>query len=103
MAKISLMATLTAAEGKEQEVKEALVALIDAAEEESGLEIYSVHTSRDEPSVFRFFELYADSDSLKIHGKGERMAAAMGALGNLLAGPPEILRLTPFAAKGFDL
>lgn len=102
MAKISLMATLTAAEGKEEEMKEALTALIDAAEEEPGLEIYSVHASRDEPSVFRFFELYTDSDALKIHGKGDRMAAAMGALGELLAGPPEILRLSPFAAKGFD-
>ena len=103
MAKISLMATLTAADGKEDELKDALVALIAAADEEPGLEIYSVHASRDEPAVFRFFELYADSDALKVHGKGERMAAAMTTLGSLLAGPPEILRLTPFAAKGIDL
>ncbi len=102
MAKISLMATLTAADGKEEAMKEAIGALIAAAEEEPGLEIYSAHASRDEPAVFRFFELYTDSDALKAHGKGERMAAAMGALGDLLAGPPEILRLTPIAAKGFD-
>ena len=103
MAKITLMATLIAVEGKEEELKAALVDLVDAADEEPGLEIYSVHASRDEPSVFRFFELYTDSDALKVHGTGERMAAAMTTLGALLAGPPEIIRLTPLAAKGIDL
>lgn len=103
MAKITLIATLTAADGKEQQLRDAIVDLIAAAEEEPGCEIYSAHASRDEPGIFRFFELYTDSNALKAHGKGERMALAMAGLGGLMAGPPEVLRLTPVAAKGLDL
>jgi quinol monooxygenase YgiN len=103
MDKITLIATLTAVEGKEDELRDAIVGLIAAADEEPGCEIYSAHASRDEPGVFRFFELYTDRDALKAHGMGERMAAAMSGLGHLMAGPPEVLRLTPVAAKGLDL
>ncbi|MFW2382506.1 MAG: putative quinol monooxygenase [Acidimicrobiales bacterium] len=103
MKKIVLIATLTAAEGKEHELREGIVELINAADEEPGCEIYSAHGSRDEPGVYRFFELYTDSDALKAHGRGERMAAAMAGLNSLMAGPPEVLRLTPLAAKGLDL
>ena len=103
MDKITLLATLTAAEGREDELRDALIDLVAAAAEEPGCEIYSVHGSRNEPGVFRFFELYTDRDALKAHGRGPRMAAAMGGLDGLLAEPPVILRLTPVAAKGLDL
>lgn len=103
MTKISVVATLTAAEGKEQELSDALVALVAAGDEEPGLEVYSVHTDPKRPGVFVFFELYADDEAMKVHGKGEQMAAAMGALGGLLAGRPEITRMAPLAAKGLDI
>ena len=103
MEKITLVATLAAVEGKEAQLQDALVELVAAADEEPGCEIYSVHSSPNEPGVFRFFELYTDRDALKAHGRGQRMATAMTKLEGLLAGPPEILRLTPLAAKGLDL
>ena len=70
MTKISLTAKLTAAEGKADELREALVALVAAGESEPGLEVYSVHGSPDDASVFTFFELYADEEALAVHGKG---------------------------------
>lgn len=103
MNKIALIATLTAAEGKEDDLRDALIDLVAAVDEEPGCEIYSVHASRNEPGVFRFFELYTDRDALKAHGNGPRMAGAVARLEGVLAGPPEILRLTPVAAKGLDL
>ena len=103
MTKISLTAKLTAAEGKADELREALVALVAAGESEPGLEVYSVHGSPDDASVFTFFELYADEEALAVHGKGDEMKAAMGALGGLLAGRPEITMLSPIAAKGLDI
>ncbi len=103
MTKISLTATLTAAEGKEAELREALLKLVAAGDEEPGLEVYSVHTNPEDPSVFTFFELYADDEAMAVHGKGEQMKAAMGALGGLLAGRPEITRMTPLAAKGLNI
>ena len=103
MSKISLIAKLTAADGKAGELEAALQAMISAADEEPGLEIYSVHRDTGDAAVFYFFELYADKDALDVHGKGDGMAAAMGGLKGLLAGRPEVTMLSPVAAKGLAL
>ncbi len=103
MSKISVIAKLTAAEGKEAELRDAIEALIAVADEEPGLEVYSCHATDAEPGVFYFFELYRDTDAGKAHGTGDRMKSAMAAVGNLLAGRPEITRMTPLAAKGLDI
>jgi quinol monooxygenase YgiN len=103
MSKIALIAKLTAAEGKADEMKAALADLIAAADSESGLEIYSAHADADDPNTFYFFELYADQAALEVHGKEEPMRGAMKTLGGLLGGRPEVTRLTPVVAKGLEL
>jgi quinol monooxygenase YgiN len=103
MSKISLIAKLTAVDGKSDELEVALRNVVAAADEEDGLEIYSAHASDDEPGVYYFFELYRDGDAKSVHGKGDRMREAMGGFGGLLAGRPEITMMTPVAAKGIDI
>jgi quinol monooxygenase YgiN len=103
MSKISVIAKLTAAEGKAAELESAVAALIAVADEEAGLEVYSCHAANDEPGVYYFFEVYSDDDAVKVHGRGEAMKSAMVALGGLLAGRPEVIRMTPVAAKGLEL
>ena len=103
MSKISIIAKLTAAEGKSADLEAALAELTAAADEEGGLEIYSAHAAKDEPGVYWFFELYTDGDALAVHGKGDGMKATMGALGSLLGARPEITVMTPVAAKGLDI
>jgi quinol monooxygenase YgiN len=103
MSEISLVAKLSAVEGKQSELEAALCDLIEAADDEEGLEVSSAHRSDDEPGVHDFFELSRDQEAKDAHGRGERMRAAMGALGGLLAGRPEVVQLTPIAAKGLDL
>jgi len=103
MSKISLIAKLTAAEGKIDEMRAALDTLIVEAEEEEGLEIYSAHADTANEGVFYFFEVYRDQAALDVHGKGDRMRAAMKAMGGLLGGRPEVTMLSPVAAKGIDL
>lgn len=103
MSKISLIAKLTAADGKADEMEAALRNLIAAAEEEQGLEIYSAHRDNADSNVFYFFELYTGQDAMDVHGKGDGMKAAMGALGGLLGGRPEVTMLTPVVAKGMDI
>ena len=103
MSKISLIAKLTAAEGKAGELDAALREVVVAAEEEEGLEIYSVHADKADSNVFYFFELYRDQDALDVHGRGDRMKPAMKALGSMLAGRPEVTMLDPVVAKGLDL
>jgi len=102
MAKISLLAKLTAADGKVDELKAALATAIEAAEEESGLLIYSASQSKDDPRSFVFFELYEGDEALAVHGKGDGMRAAMKALGSLLDGRPEVTLMNPIVAKGID-
>jgi quinol monooxygenase YgiN len=103
MSKIALIAKLTAAEGKADELKEALRALIEAAESESGLEVYAANQAADDPQVFWFFELYADQAALDVHGKEDPMRGAMKQLGGLLGGRPEVTMLSPVVAKGLDV
>lgn len=71
MSKISLIAKLTAAEGKADELKAALENLATAGDEEAGLEIYSFHVDNNDPNVIYAFELYTDQAALDVHGKGE--------------------------------
>ncbi|MEZ5379098.1 MAG: putative quinol monooxygenase [Acidimicrobiales bacterium] len=103
MSKITLIAKLTAAEGKAEELEAAFANLIAAADEEPGLEVYSVHADRSEPGVYYFFEMYTDADALAVHGKGDGMKAAMGALGGLLGARPEITKLEAVVAKGLTV
>lgn len=103
MSKISLIAKLTAADGAAAELEAALAGLIEAANEEQGLEVYSVHSVNDEPGVYYFFEVYRDDDAVAVHGKGDAMQAAMAGVGKLLGARPEITRMTPVAAKGLDV
>lgn len=103
MAKLTIIAKLTAAEGKADAMGAALDNLIDAGDEEPGLEIYSVHQDPDNSEVFHFFEIYANQEAWDAHGKGEAMQKAMGAVGALIGGAPELHILTPRKAKGLDL
>jgi quinol monooxygenase YgiN len=103
MSKISVIAKLTAADGKSDELESALRGVVEAAAEEDGLEVYGAHAAHDEPGVYYFFELYRDQDAVDVHGKGEGMRAAMGAFAGLLAGRPEVTRMTPIVSKGLDV
>jgi quinol monooxygenase YgiN len=101
MSKQSLIAKLVCAEGRNAEFETELATLIEASNEEAGLEIYSVH--RDADNVYWFFELYADDAAVAAHGKGDAMRVAMATTGGFLAAPPEIHRLSPVAAKGLNI
>lgn len=103
MSKISLIAKLTAADGRSADLESALAGVVAAAADEDGLEVYSAHSSNDEPGVFYFFELYRDGDALAVHGKSDAMKAAMAAIGACLGGRPEITMMTPVVAKGLDI
>lgn len=101
MSKHSLIVKLLCTEGRTDEFETVLSTLIEASNEEAGLEIYSGHRETD--NVYWFFELYTDDAAVAAHGKGDAMARAMAATGAFLAAPPEIHRLTPVAAKGFEI
>ncbi len=101
MSKVSVIGTITCRDGKAGEMEKVLAAMVEAARGETGVEIYSYH--RGEGNTFWFFALMADEESMRNHGRGEAMRAAMSAFGPLADGPPQMTVTTPVAAFGLDL
>jgi quinol monooxygenase YgiN len=100
MAKVALVAKMTAASGKRDELVEAFGPLYEAVAGEEGTEIYALHLDATDADVVWFYELYRDGDALAAHGGSEAMKAMGGAFASLLAGRPELIFLTPVRAKG---
>ena len=100
MTKVALVAKMTAAAGKRDELVEAFGTLYDAVDQEEGTEIYALHLDAGNEDVVWFYELYQDMDSLTAHGTSEAMQAMGPQLTPLLAGQPELSFLTPVRAKG---
>ena len=101
MSKVSMVGTITCQDGKAEEMEAVLTAMVEAAGDEPGVEIYSYH--RGEDNTFWFFALMADEESMQKHGQSEAMQAALQAFGPLMAEPPQMNVTTPFAALGFDV
>lgn len=100
MSKIALLAKITAAEGKRDEVVAIFAAHVAAVAAEAGTEVYALHTSPADDVTIWFYELYTDKDGLDAHSTSEGMKALNPKLKGLLAGRPELIMLTPVAAKG---
>lgn len=103
MSKVALVAKMTAAPGKRDELVEAFTSFYDAVEAEEGTEVYALHVDAGDEDVVWFYELYRDMDALTAHGTSEAMQAMGPRLGPLLAGSPELTFLTPVRAKGLSV
>ncbi len=85
MPKVSLLAKVTAKEGKGDDLVAAFEPLIEQVRKEPGTLLYVMNRSKNDPDVFWFMELYADDDAFAAHGSSEAMAAATPALGAAIA------------------
>ena len=100
MTKVAMVAKMTAAEGRRDELVSAFGRLFDAVAGEQGTEVYALHLDAGDPAVVWFYELYTDMDGLTAHGTSEAMKAIGPELSSLMAGRPELTFLTPVRAKG---
>ncbi|MFW9988179.1 MAG: putative quinol monooxygenase [Candidatus Odinarchaeota archaeon] len=74
---ITLIATLRVKEGSMEKVKEVLKEIVPKIKEsEPGCLQYIPHTVKGEENVIVFYEVYADSDALKIHNESLRKNTA---------------------------
>ncbi|MBI2765307.1 MAG: antibiotic biosynthesis monooxygenase [Chloroflexi bacterium] len=96
---ITIVAKLTAAEGKADELRAILTEMVgNVKHKEAGKVVaYSLHTTDADPNVFMFYEQYADADALAAHGQTEHMAAMGGKLRGIVAGRPVIERYAQIA------
>lgn len=88
-------------EGRDEEMQRVLGAMVQAARDEPGVEVYSSH--RGEDGTYWFFALISDEDSMRNHGRTPAMQVAMAQFGPLVADPPVMMTTTPLACLGPEL
>ena len=103
MSKIAVMAKLTAAEGKGDELEAVLSKMLPVVEGEEGTQAYALHRANDNPNVFWFYELYRDQAALGVHSSSDAIKEMFGSLGGLLDGAAELVISTPLGGKGLPL
>ena len=103
MEKVAVLAKLTAAPGKRDELVAAFGPMFEAVAGEEKTEIYALHLDAGDDDVAWFYELYTDQEGFNAHGTSEAMKTIGGSLGGLLAGRPELIFLTPVQAEGISL
>lgn len=97
MSELLVVATIPAAEGSADAVREALQTLVAATREEAGCVAYDLYESGAAPGTFVTVERWADQAALDAHMTTPHIAAAFAAVGDKLAGEVAIHPLTPVA------
>ena len=64
---LTVIAYMKAAEGKEDELREALTALVEPTSQEDGYVNYDLHESIEEPGRFFFYENWESGEDLDAH------------------------------------
>jgi quinol monooxygenase YgiN len=95
------VARLVAAPGKSDELRAAIADLVAAVRDgEPGTLVYAAAQDTEEPDAFWFYELYDSPDAAAAHSSGVALADAATRMRGLLAGRPEVHRLSPVAGTG---
>jgi quinol monooxygenase YgiN len=98
---VVVVATLTVKPESVDAVREILTTAAEEVHEEPGCQLYAVHQTGD---TFVFVEQWADAEALKTHSAAPAVGKMFSAVGEHLAGAPDIKTLQPIpagdAAKG---
>ena len=101
MTQVAAIAKLTAVEGKGEDLKAAIEELVaQVRDDEPGTLVYAAAQDTADPNAFWFYEFYDSAAAAAAHSSGEALAQAGERMRGLLAGRPEVHRLSPIAGKG---
>ncbi len=100
MTKVAIFARIPLKPGTRAEAAKGLQACIDNAHTEAGTLLYILHEDPNDPDALFFYDLYADSDALTVHGASEGMKVMGGVLKEYGAGRADMRFLTPISGKG---
>ena len=87
---ITVIASFQAAPGREQALREALVALVAPTRKEEGCLNYDLHVFQDNPGKFVFFENWISRAHLDAHLANTHIQAFLPHVDHLCAMRPEI-------------
>lgn len=104
MTQVAAIAKLTAVEGKSEDLRAAIAELVTRVQnDEPGTLVYAAAQDAADPHAFWFYEFYDSADAAAAHSSGDALAKAGEQMRGLLAGRPEVHRLTPVAGKGLPI
>ena len=87
---VTVVAELSAKPGREEELLQLLLSIIEPVRREDGCIQYDLHISTSDPASFLFYENWKDDDALKRHLASEHMRAFFAKAAELLAGPAKV-------------
>ena len=93
---VVVVAIFTAAEGRLDNLRAALVEAIPAVHEEEGCELYAIHDGPDDQ--IWMLEKWSSVDLLDAHGSGPAVARLQELTSGLTSGPVEVVRMFPIPA-----
>jgi quinol monooxygenase YgiN len=94
---LTVVATMRAKAGKEQEVRELLESLIAPTRAEADCTTYALHQGSQDPAVFVFIEHWTDQAALDAHLGTPHLQAALPKIPELLDGELVITTLNRVA------
>jgi len=92
---VVIVASFTAKPESVDAVRAACTKAIEAAHDEPGCELYSLHQTGD---TFVFIEQWADAEALKAHGTAPAVGTLFAEIGEHLSGAPDLKMLEPIPA-----
>ena len=87
---LTVVAELKAQAGKEEVLRQALLALIEPTRKEEGFVQYDLHESTNDPGRFVFYENWVSQEHLDRHLASPHLESFKTAAPGLLAEPPRI-------------
>ena len=100
MTKVAIFARIPLKAGTREQAAKGLQACIDNAHTEAGTLLYILHEDPNDPDALFFYDLYADSDALTVHGASPGMKVMGSVLKEFGAGRADMRFLTPISGKG---
>jgi quinol monooxygenase YgiN len=94
---LTVVAEIVAKPGKEEEVRQRLLANVELTRKEEGCVQYDLHVSNDEPGRFVFYENWTSAEMLDKHSASSHIQAFRAVASDLLAQPTRIIKLTRIA------
>lgn len=94
---VTVIATLKAKAGREDELRAALTSLVEPTRSEDGNVNYDLYESREQPGLFYFYENWRSAEALNQHMQSPALQAGLASTGELLDGPLTVARLKRIA------
>lgn len=84
---LTVVAHMRARDGRQQELRDALIALVEPTSREEGFVNYDLHQGTDDPDLFYLYENWESGELLDRHLAAPHLVEFAGRLGDLVAEP----------------